>query len=55
MLCDEFASDSKLTNEKSRGALVYRPLEQPIKIEKSILENFERKEFAVIEWGTEVK
>ena len=36
--------------------MAYRPLEQPSKIEEPILENFERKGFAVIEWGgTEVK
>lgn len=39
-----------------RVFMAYRPLEQPIKIEEPILENFERRGFAVIEWGgTEVK
>lgn len=39
-----------------RVFMAYRPLEQPIEIEEPILEEFERKGFAVIEWGgTEVK
>ena len=34
-----------------RVFMAYRPLERPIKIEEPVLEKFERKGFAVIEWG----
>lgn len=39
-----------------RVFMAYKPLEQPIEVEEPILDKFERKGFAVIEWGgTKVK
>lgn len=39
-----------------RVYMVYKPLEQPVKVEKQEIKPFERKGFVVVEWGgTEVK